>query len=492
MRALFFEKGRIVKLRRKFIIIAVLLVIGVLVIGALNKKNSGGSQASTVVRIEHPHNGELIEFISAPGEIEPQTNVEISAKVAARIITLPFDEGDHVTKGDPNADPPIPASVLVRLDDRDLKSRLRSAQANRDAQAAQIEVERARVTSQRETMSGIEAQLEQAERDLRRQQELLKSKDISQATYDQAKLEYDTLKARLAAENHTIRASRMNLQVMQYRLKAAEAEIEQADEALSNTIIRSPIDGIITRLNAEVGELVMTGTMNNAGTVILEVADLSRMLVVAQVGEADVGKLQVHQKATVSIQAFPDDTFTGQVDKIALTHRMSNNGTKYFRTEILLDADPNVAKLYSGLTAHVDIETLKHDNVLVLPSQAILGRPVDGLPLDIRENSPEVEKEKTFTPVVYRVVDGKTVVTPVKIGPSNLTHTIIAAGLSEDDKVVVGPYKVLDGLQHDQAVKDEAAEKKTEENDPNHPIDPNDPNAGTPGPDADPNDSNSP
>ena len=222
---------------------------------------------------------------------------------------------------------------------------------------------------------------------------------------------------------------------------------------------------MVTRINAEVGEVVIFGTMNNPGTVILEVADLDTMLLVAQVDEADVGKLAVGQKATVHVQTFPDEEFKGVVDNIALTHRISTStATKYFRTEILLEGD--VKKLFSGLTAHVDIETIKHDNVLNIPSQAVLGRPVDDLPLEIRENSPEVDKEKTFTPVVYRYNDGKAVVTPVKIGPSNLTHTIILAGINEDDKIVVGPYKELEGLKHDKLIKDEReveAEKKKKE-----------------------------
>jgi len=250
--------------------------------------------------------------------------------------------------------------------------------------------------------------------------------------------------------------------VLQHNLESAGAGVTQAKEALSYTTITSPIDGVVTRINAEVGEVVIFGTMNNPGTVILEVADLSTMLLVAQVDEADVGKLRVGQKATVFVQTFPDDEFKGVVDSIALTHRISpSTATKYFRTEILLEGE--VKKLFSGLTAHVDIETIKHEDILNVPSQAVLGRAVDDLPLDIRENNPEVDKEKTFTPVVYRYIDDKTVVTPVKIGPSNLTHTVILSGITEDDKIIVGPYKELEGLKHDQKIRDERevkAEKK--------------------------------
>jgi len=412
--------------------------------------------------MEKAQRGELIEFVSAPGEIEPRVYVKISAKVSARITELPYEEGDIVTGGNTNTNPPVPASVLLRLDDKDLQSRLLSAEASYAAQEAQLEVEKARIAGQQANLIGLDASLKQAQRDLERQKGLLESQDISQATFDQSKLKFDELKSRYNSAKHTLDAAELNLVVMQHNLEAAGAGVTQAKEALSYTTITSPIDGVVTRINAEVGEVVIFGTMNNPGTVILEVADLSTMLLVAQVDEADVGKLRVGQKATVFVQTFPDDEFKGVVDSIALTHRISpSTATKYFRTEILLEGD--VKKLFSGLTAHVDIETIKHEDILNVPSQAVLGRAIDDLPLDIRENNPEVDKEKTFTPVVYRYIDDKAVVTPVKIGPSNLTNTIIKSGITEEDKIVIGPYKVLEGIKHDQKIRDEReveAEKK--------------------------------
>ena len=452
-------------MKKSRIIIIVILVIVVVVVGMgmVVRTKMKGNTKSTTVRIENAQSGELIEFVSAPGEIEPKTNVEISAKVSARIIALPFDEGDVVTCGDPNADPPIPASVLVRLDAKDLETRLTSAEAGRAAQVAQIEVEKARIDSQQANLAGLSASLEQAKRDMDRQRGLLQSKDIAQATFDQSKARYDELKAQYESARHTLTSAQLNLEVLKHNLEVADAGIAQAREALSHTVITSPIDGVITRLEAEVGEMVIMGTMNNPGTVILEVADLATMLLVAQVDEADVGKLAVGQKATVHVQAFPDEEFKGVVDSIALKHRLSTTQTKYFRTEILLQGD--VKKLYSGLTAHVDIETTKHGSVLNVPSQAVLGRPIDSLPLKIRENSAEVDMDKTYATVVYRYIDGKAIVTPVKIGQSNLTHTIIESGITGEDKIVVGPYKVLESIKHDQVIQDEreAEEKKEKE-----------------------------
>ncbi len=411
------------------------------------------SAKGVIVRIEKPTRGRLLEFVSAPGQIEPRTSVEISAKITARITDLPYDEGDRVTAGDPNAVPPVPASVVVRLDSKDLESQLLSAQAARAAQAAQIEVDKARVAAQKATLTGLEASLKQAERDFLRQKKLLETHDVSEAAYDAAKLAFEDLKSQVEAARHTLKAAELNLVVLKHNLEAADARIEQAKEALSYTTITSPIDGVVTRLNAEVGELVITGTMNNPGTVIMEIADLSQMVLVAEVDEADVSKLRKGQKAVIGVDAFEDHEFTGVVDSIALAHTMSFTRTKYYRTEILIDSCDQ--KLSSGQTAHVDIETKVHEDVLKLPSQAVLGKEIDLLPVEVRDNSDLVDPNKTYATVVFRAVEGKAVITPVKIGHSDLTHTIIEAGLTEEDDVIVGPYNILEKLVHEQAIRDE-------------------------------------
>jgi HlyD family secretion protein len=448
------------KLRILIILVVVVAVAGLA--GAFVVwKRIAAAKKPTIVRVEEVQPGELIEFVSAPGEIEPKSKVEISAKASGRVEALPYDVGEKVTKGDPNANPPIPASVLVRLDSKDLESQLLSAQARREAQAAQIEVEKARIASLKANLIGTSASCEQAKMDLGRQKVLVAKQDVSQVTFEQAQLKVEDLVAQCEGAKHNLRASELNLQVLQHNLEAADAGIAQAKEALNYTTILSPIDGVVTRINAKVGEMVVTGMMNNPGTKILEVGDLSQMLVVAQVDEADVGKLEICQKAKVLVDAYPNCEFTGKVYKIALATDLSRQGTKYYRTEILLD--PAEQRLHSGLTANVDIETRKHSEVLAVPSQAVMTREIESLPLEIRDKSPHMDKLKTFATVLFRYIDGKAVVTPVKIGPSNLTHTIIEAGVEKGEKVVVGPYKELEKLKHDQVIKDEREAKAEEE-----------------------------
>lgn len=447
------------KLRILIIFVLVLAVVGAAGFFVVKKRVAAG-QKPTIVRVEEAKPTELLEFVSAPAELEPKSRVEISAKVSGRVMLLPFKVGERVTKGDPNANPPLPASVLVQLDSKDLQSQLLGAQARRAAQAAGIESEKARIAGQKANLLGTSATFEQAKTQMERQKNLLATKDISQYEFDQAHLKLDELQAQYNAAQLGLDSAELNLKVLEHNLAAADAQIEQAKETLSYTTISSPLDGVITRINAKVGEMVVTGMMNNPGTKILEVGDLSQMLAVAQVDEADVGKLEVGQKAKVFIDAYPNHEFQGTVYTIALSTDLSRQGTKYYKTEILLESD---RRLHSGLTANVDIETHKYGNVLAVPSQAVMTREIDSLPLEIRDNSPQVDKSKTFATVVFRYANGKAVITPVKIGASNLTHTILEAGVEKGEKVIMGPYKELEKLKHEQVIKDER-EAKAEEN----------------------------
>ena len=244
-------------------ILVTTVVAGALVGGAVWKMRGGDADGdTTAVRIETVARGELAELVSAPGVVEPKVKVSISAKLAARVIALPFDEGQTVTKGDPHAKPPVPPSVLVELDAKDLEAQLRAAEARYAAQAAQLTVAKSRIAAQEAQIGASRIMFADAERDLNRQRDLLKSKDVSQALYDTAQAKADQLRATLDSTLRGLEADKANLDVMKHELEAADAEIARARDMLSYTTITSPIDGVVTRVNAEVGELVVTGTMN--------------------------------------------------------------------------------------------------------------------------------------------------------------------------------------------------------------------------------------
>lgn len=204
--------------------------------------------------------------------------------------------------------------------------------------------------------------------------------------------------------------------------------------------------------------------MNNAGTMIMEVADLSRMVLRARVDEGAIADVKVGQKARVRMEAYRGKVFDGTVQSVALANydptlargnvgnsRNSNtdSGISY-EVEILLDTQG--LRIFSGLSADADIETHRYQDIIKIPSQAVLGRSPDSLTSESR-SKPEVDTSKATVPVVYRYVDGKATETPVSIGASDLTHTVVKSGLNPGDLVIVGPYKVLESLAQGKKVK---------------------------------------
>lgn len=390
----------------------------------------GRHEAGIEVRMKAAEETTLIETVSAPGEIEPLTKVEISSEVSARIERLPYREGDVVTEGD----------AIVYLDDLDLRASLRSAKARRDG-------EQFRLQSEQANLDGLVRHLSFANKTMQRQTALYESGDVSRSVLDEAAERVEDLQASVEASTHLI-------SVIESSLAASEADIERAEDALANTVIRSPIDGILTQLNAEVGEVVLVGTMNNPGTVIMTIADLGRMIHNARIAETDVAKVDEGQTAKIHINAYPEEVFNGVVRKIALQRTVALDGTGYFETEIELELHGR--RIYSGLVANVDVEIAEHEGVVV-ESQAVVERLVEELPSGIR-GSELVDPAKKVTTVVYRVIDGKSVCTPVKPGASDLTHTLILDGIQGGEAVIVGPYKVLESIKHDEAVRDVEAE----------------------------------
>lgn len=389
----------------------------------------------TEVRIEKVIRGDLVRTVNAPGSIEPKTKVSISAQVSARILALPFREGEQVRKGD----------VIVRLDSRDLAAALESTQAGLKAEEARLE--------------GSRAALAQAASELKRARDLFSTRDIAQSDLDRAELEFRRTDSQVHASEQAIAIARAN--------------IARAERDLDNTVITAPMDGTITKLNNELGELVL-GTFNNQGSVIMEIANLAVMVLKARVDETNISPVAAQQNAKIYINALPGKTYEGRVDRVGLKRLVDRDQTGYFEVEILVNK-PEGEILKQGLTANTDIEVETLRDVIKVPSQAVLDRRVDELPREVSDANAALGQRKAFARVVYRVNDDgdapaapapdapvrkKTAATPVVIGSSDLTHTVVVQGLSEGDVIITGPYKSLVALKHDQKVVDESTVKK--------------------------------
>jgi HlyD family secretion protein len=431
-----------------FWIVGGLVVLGLIAGGAMaviGPRLGGGGPQTTTVWVETVKTGGMIETVSAPGVVEPLTKVEISARVSARIMQLPYKEGDAVF-----ADGPDGASLLVALDDSDIQAQLESAQKRRDGLVASVAVEEQRIAASEASLAGTLTVLNDAKRELDRQQALHATGDVSEKVVEQAQRSADELQSRYDAEQASLEAARLGLEVSRFNIEAAEADIRQIGELLNYTTIRSPIDGVVTRLNVDVGEIAITGTMNNPGTVLIEVADLSRMLVVARIDEANIRDVEPGQHVNVRLMAYPGRVFTGCVQSVALSVA-SEPGAQYFETKVLLDETEEL--LRSGLSADVEVEVREHEGVVLVPSQAVVSRPIDDLPAETRKDNPLIDPTRANTIVVFRIEDGKAVATPVRIGASDSLNTIILDGLDADTQIVTGPYAVLEGLQHGQQVE---------------------------------------
>ncbi len=394
---------------------------------------------ATEVRMESPKRGSLVRTISAPGTIGPRTKVDISAQVSARIIALPFREGQRVHKGD----------VLCKLDAEDLVAALDSAKARLGSAESRVE--------------GVRSAMENSDRSLRRQRELLSSKDISQSEFDDAQSNFDQAKSSYEQALRDIDIARAN--------------IKRSEKDLANTTISSAIDGVVSTLNAEVGELVVVGTLNSPGSVIMQIADLANMLMKAKVDESNIAPVEPGQKCVVYINAFPNKPATGEVERIRPTKQTDKDGTTYFETEIRVELAKD--NTLTGMLANADIEVQTLKDIVKIPTQAIVDRALDDLPADLVRNSDVIDHAKKFSRVVFRVVDGKAVATPVLVGPSDLSDTVIIKGLTDKDVVIIGPYRALIAMKSEQKVMEQksdtppkdAASKQEDrhDNNPDHP-----------------------
>jgi HlyD family secretion protein len=430
-----------------WIILSVLVVLcivgaGAAFMGGKMKFNTGSNAGGfgTSVRAEPAKRGALAEVVSAPGVVQPLTKVDISGRVSARITELPFREGATVKKDD----------VVVKLDSTDAEANLRAAKARQLAQEAEIETANARINARQKDIEQLQVQMSERRRDLERQQALLASSDVAQSVVDAVKSEVDQLEVRIAGLQASVSADKTAIRVLNANLEAAKADIDRVEDSLSYYTIRSPMDGVITKLNKEIGELTIVGTTNTPGTTIMTIADLSKMIVETKVDETAVALVKPGQRADVRLQAYRRRTFTGNVETVALAQTQDTDNSKYYQTDVLLKTAGEL--VLSGLTADVDIEVARYEDVLLVPSQAIVGRPVDELP-EFARTAPEVDQRKALASVVYRIVNGKAVVTPVRVGPSDMSHTLIESGLKADDLVIVGPRRVLDDIKNDDPVK---------------------------------------
>ena len=397
--------------KRALIIGAAAVVIVLIIVASIRGTGRKGEK----VYVTPAATKQIESVVAATGQVDPKVKVNISAHVIGKIERLYFNEGDTVRRGQKLVELEKPVFTAQR-------DRARAELANR-----RIEVQRAR------------AAMANAEASYRRAENMQRQGISAQELFDRASLDLENGRAMYASALEGVRQ--------------AEATLRQAEEDLSRTTIVSPLDGKVVQLNAREGEVVITGTMNNPGSVIAIIADLSEILVEAEVGETEIVGIRAGQPARIKVDAIPGVEYRGRVAEIgssAAIRQSGASGVRYFKVKVAIENADD--RLRPGMTSQVAIVTSTLANTISVPIQAVVER-VPGAK-DDDEQDEDAPKQK----YAFVVVDGKAKMTQVHTGISDATHVAIASGIKAGDPVVTGPFRTLKNLKDGTPVK---VEKET-------------------------------
>lgn len=389
-------------MKRILIAAVVLGLLGVVVYASLRNSRR---EKGTRVYVESVAQRDIGRLVKASGEIDPKIKVNISAHVVGKIERLYVEEGDAIRKGQPFLD-------LEK----------ESFTAARDQWAASLRKSETEVRQ-------AEVNLADARNKLGRAQRLNKEGILSAEQLEDAVLAEANARLRLEDSRESVLQARANL--------------EKVRDELAKTTIYAPLTGRVIKLNAEEGEVVVSGTMNNAGSVIGEIADLSEILANVDVDETEVVLVKPGQSAVIKVDALPNKEYHGRVSEVGSKgfSRPAQPDVTFFDVEILLE-DPD-DDLRPGMSVRAEINTAVHTNTLVVPIQAVVERDVKN------PQTGAVEESEA----VYVVENGKAVQRTVKTGISDETRVELLSGVKQGEQVVTGPYRSLRDLEEGEAVR---------------------------------------
>lgn len=411
------------------VVVLAAVVGGVFVLNDVTRRDDGKSllhvapEVEVGVEVATAERRRIIRTVQAPGDVEAIEEVDISSEVVGKIVEMPVEEGDYVHAGD----------LLCRLDDVDYRARVVSAEAN----IAKLEALKAQA----------EADMELAERNYEECQRLRESGAMTVIDYRNAKTAL--IKARKVIE------------MREKELIEADALRESARDDLEKTVMRAPIAGIISQRFADPGEVVITGTMNNPGTRIMVITDLSQMQVRCRVDEADAPLVKPDQPARIFLQSDTRRSIEGRVLRVGTkgTKPLGRDIVTFETLVLIIGDDPRVKP---GMTANVEIEVAERDDAITVPIEAVVYRKRRDLPDPLvaeydrqQEALPESEREHSaeYIKVVFCEVDDRAEARLIETGISDVSSVEIVDGIGIDDRVIIGPYRALDQLKDGRAVR---------------------------------------
>ena len=352
--------------------------------------------------------------ILASGTLAFREQIELTPEVIGQVVRVHVEESDPVSRGD----------LVITLDPKTYQAQVDQASARTRMQA--IAIERQRLL------------IENLEERYARQKSMFEKKLVDEDSFERLENE--------------LSLARVDLRSFQESLSQSQAALNQAEELLAKTVIRSPIDGIVIQIDVEAGETVIAGTTNIPGSTMMVIADPSETLTEVRVDEADIAQVEIGQQADIYAAAYPDTALRGTVQSIAAVARQTpGQQSLSFLVKILLDEQDDL-KIRPGMSVRADIYTQSAEETLAVPIQAVL------FDEDTDEEDEDEDTRAGDRAYVFLVEDGKAVRRDVRTGLSSDADQEIVEGLEKGDRVVSGPYRVLRHLRDGESVEEVEAE----------------------------------
>lgn len=440
-------------MKKRYWFLIILLAVG----GWVAYKKLGKSEETTEVTTGKAQRGDITRTVTATGKVFPEVEVKISSEVAGEIVELSVKDGQSVEKGE----------LLVRV--------------NPDTLEAQVMQEEAALRATKSNSAEAKARMLQAELDLKRLRSLLEK---GFATEEQ--VEAGTTQVEIATASYSSTLSRIEQQ---------EMSLKERRDSLAKATTYSPIFGTVTALGAELGDRVV-GTGQFEGTEIMRVANLNDMEVRVDVSESDIVSVKVGDKATVEIEALPDEEFDGVVKEIANSANNSEQNNQDQLTTFLVKVkliNPS-DRIRPGMTGTADIRTRTVKDIVYVPLQSVTVRSKDAVAEQLGEDTEKDESEgakpkesgdrqlggrgarggsgerrgggnargsDNLERIVFVYDEGVAKLARVETGLADNRNIEIVSGLSEGDEVITGSYRVLTReLEHEKEVAIASKEKK--------------------------------
>jgi HlyD family secretion protein len=414
---------------------------------------------------------DLASVVTASGEINPRTYINIGAEYQGQITDLLVKEGDHVHKG----------QLLAKIDSTQSEADVVAQQAavnsaEADAAAAEegYKAGQDNVSTLEATANKTKADLDRYDADFKRGEALYKDGLIPKSDYEQRLALIEGQKAAIAEDQSRIVQAKSQLaqlnaqyQSMQKKIAQAQAGLNRTDDILKKHETVAPIAGLVTYLPVRVGETVVPGVQNSAASTIMTIADMSIVTAEVKIDETDIVNIKLRQPAEITVDAIPNKTFTGHVIEIgntailrstglaASTSSTSSQEAKDFKVVVAMDNPPD--EIRPGLSCATKITTATRKNVTAIPIQALTSRTKGDLIPDkdkpLNPDPATVKANKEESQGVFVVTGNKVEFRKVDTGITGATEIEVLSGLNPGDEIVTGSYQTIRTIKNGAVIK---------------------------------------